>query len=144
MNGQDLTKSYEGCTLVAIKDSRGVEIGWGHNSPDIQLGMTWTQSQADQAFDYDYGKAMDNARRILGIAVWSMLNEPRKAVVADMIYELGPSGFSAFKQLIAAIDAGNYSAAEAAMLDSLWAKQVPNRANQNAKIMLTGEWPNGQ
>ena len=46
--GLELIKEFENCKLDAYLDIRGIPtIGWGSTGPDIQLGLTWTQDQAD-------------------------------------------------------------------------------------------------
>ena len=51
-------------------------------------------------------------------------------VVADMCYQLGISGFSKFKKTIYLLETEQYEEASVEMLDSLWAKQTPNRAKE--------------
>ncbi|WP_281358257.1 hypothetical protein [Pseudoalteromonas caenipelagi] len=38
------------------------------------------------------------------------------------------------------VECGNYKQAANEMMNSRWANQVPNRANELANQMLTGEW----
>ena len=49
-------------------------------------------------------------------------------VVINMCYQLGLSGFSKFKKTIYYLETEQYEEASMEMLDSLWAKQTPNRA----------------
>jgi len=58
-----------------------------------------------------------------------------KVVVFDMVYQLGLSGFSKFKKSIALLKEHKFKQASIEILDSLWAKQTPNRANRNSKIL---------
>ena len=51
-------------------------------------------------------------------------------VVVDMCYQLGVSGFSKFKKTIYLLETEQYEEASIEMLDSLWAKQTPNRAKE--------------
>jgi lysozyme len=47
--GIDLIKSFEGCTLAAYQDVRGIwTIGWGHIA-GVTKGMIFTQVQANDA-----------------------------------------------------------------------------------------------
>lgn len=69
------------------------------------------------------------------------LNEPRKAIIISMIFQMGAKGFSEFKQLHKAIEAERWVAARNEMLDSEWAREdSPNRAARHARQMLTGGW----
>ena len=49
-------------------------------------------------------------------------------VVIEMCYQLGINGFSKFKKTIYLFETNQYEEASVEMLDSLWAKQTPNRA----------------
>ena len=51
-------------------------------------------------------------------------------VVTNMCYQLGLTGFSKFKQTIYYLETEQYEEASLEMLDSLWARQTPNRAHQ--------------
>ena len=51
-----------------------------------------------------------------------------KDVVTNMCYQLGLSGFSKFKKTIYYLETEQYEEASLECLDSLWAKQTPNRA----------------
>tara|TARA_R100000988_G_C3991846_1_gene163190 strand:+ start:471 stop:881 length:411 start_codon:yes stop_codon:yes gene_type:complete len=53
-----------------------------------------------------------------------------KNVVTNMCYQLGLSGFSKFKQTIYYLETEQYEEASIECLDSLWAKQTPNRAKE--------------
>ena len=53
-----------------------------------------------------------------------------KDVVTNMCYQLGLSGFSKFKKTIYYLETEQYEEASIECLDSLWAKQTPNRAKE--------------
>lgn len=67
-------------------------------------------------------------------------NEVRHSVILAMAYQLGASGLNAFKQFLGAVIDHDWKKAHDEMLDSLWARQVPNRANRMAGMMLRGDW----
>ena len=54
----DLIKGFEQCRLKAYMPTPNdvPTIGWGSTGPDIKLGMTWTQQQADDRFASDLAK----------------------------------------------------------------------------------------
>lgn len=65
-------------------------------------------------------------------------NDVQQAVLVSMCYQLGSLwNWPRFK---AALAAGDHIAASNEMLDSLWARETPKRANREAKMMKTGEW----
>lgn len=52
--GVALIQEFESCRLKAYLCSAGKPtLGWGSTGPDIHLGMTWTQEQADERFARD-------------------------------------------------------------------------------------------
>ena len=139
MNARALIQKHEGCTLHAIRDTRGYSIGWGHDG--ASEGDTCTQEEANDFFDKDFATAQQAAKAVIGADTWINLVEPRQAVLTDMAYEMGARGLSMFKVSLSLIRLADYEAASAEMLNSDWAKQVPSRANENAKIMETGQYP---
>ena len=58
-----------------------------------------------------------------------------KFVVSNMCYQLGLRGFSKFKKTIYLLETGQYEEASIEMLDSLWAKQTPNRAKELSETL---------
>ena len=71
---------------------------------------------------------------------FSLLNEPRKAVLINMAYNLGVPRLKGFKKMFAALEEGFFEKAAKEMLDSRWAKQVGTRATELSEQMRTGEW----
>ncbi len=49
-------------------------------------------------------------------------------IIYEMCYQMGVNGVSKFKNMLKALEAKDYYKASEEMLDSLWAKQTPNRA----------------
>ena len=58
-----------------------------------------------------------------------------QGVILEMVYQLGFSGFKKFKKAILNMKSKDWKGAATEMLDSRWAKQTPNRANQLADIV---------
>jgi lysozyme len=74
------------------------------------------------------------------------LNDPRKAVIYGMRFQMGLGGLLKFKKFLQAAQStaqgGTLAPADAAreMKDSLWYKQTPKRVERLAKQFETGEW----
>jgi lysozyme len=68
------------------------------------------------------------------------LDDARKGVLVNMAFQLGVDGLLKFKNTLELIKNGKYKEASDAMLESLWAKQTPNRASRLSAQMKTGEW----
>ena len=56
-------------------------------------------------------------------------------VVLNMCYQLGVTGVSKFRKAISALQEGDWDEAANEMLDSLWARQTPNRAEELSNIV---------
>ena len=66
---------------------------------------------------------------------WYGLSEARQRVVVNMMFNLGPNRFNAFKKVNAAIEAGEFQVAADEMIDSKWYRQVGNRAERLEQAM---------
>lgn len=67
-------------------------------------------------------------------------NPARTDILISMAYQLGTEGLAGFKNTLAMIAAGNFTGASSGMLDSLWNKQTPKRAQRHAEVMRTGTY----
>lgn len=136
----DLIKKHEGCRLCEYVDTEGFStIGWGHKvlpGEDFSKGIT--QAEADALLVSDVDQKQIDAMNIL--ACYKQLNEVRQAVVIDICFNIGFHGFSKFKRLIAALNAGNFQAAVNEMRNSAWYGQVKTRAVEDCTLMLRGTW----
>lgn len=58
-----------------------------------------------------------------------------REVLAEMAYQMGVGGLLKFKKTLKMVADRDYRQASVEMLDSLWAKQTPNRAKRLASIV---------
>lgn len=142
---QDFIARHEGNVDHVYLDSRGFPTaGIGHlltgNHPPV--GTKVSPQQVTAWFQQDVAKAIQGARRDLGPA-YDRLDEARKIVVIDMVFNLGEGGFGGFHATIHAIQSGNFAQAADNMLQSLWARQVGHRATEDAAIMRSGHFAGG-
>jgi len=129
---REMIKRHEGCRPYIYADSLGyLTGGYGHA---FLPGSKISYAVAELLFDEDYQRAVDDYNKLE-----LNLGPVRRAVVIDMLFNLGLTKFSGFKKMIAALRDGNYFKASDEMLDSLWARQVRSRAFRLASMMLTGE-----
>jgi len=63
------------------------------------------------------------------------LPEPVRAVLIEMAFQLGMNGLSKFKKMWLALKLNDFESAAEEMLDSLWAKQTPERAQELSDIV---------
>jgi lysozyme len=65
------------------------------------------------------------------------ISSDAKIIIIEMIFQLGGNGVSKFRKMWQALqqDPPDYAEASVQMLDSRWAKQTPNRAQEMARHM---------
>lgn len=132
-----MIKAHEGLRLQPYRCSAGaLTIGYGRNLEANGI----TQEEADLMFSQDYTVARWEAIQFVGMKTWDKLNEPRKAVLIDMAFNLGADRLSAFVNFKKAIQGEAYKSAAKNMRASLWFAQVKNRAVKLTNMMETGEW----
>lgn len=128
----------EGKSLKVYKDHLGyLTVGIGHliveSDPEeirnLALGDKITEEQCNDLFMQDLAKAIADAKIVFD-PVWDTFPDIVQEVVINMLFNLGRPRFFKFKKTILAIYEGRFEDAAVEMLDSKWAKQVPNRANR--------------
>lgn len=141
--GRAMLMEDEGCELVAYPDpiSHGAPwtIGYGHTGPEVHLGLKISQVQAEAYLDADIPKTEAGLNNAL--PWFAGLDPVRADVLTNCAYNMGVAGLLAFHNTLAAVEAGDYRAAAAGLLDSLWAKQVKGRAYRLAAIIQSGVYP---
>lgn len=65
------------------------------------------------------------------------LSETRRIVLISMAFNLGVHGVKAFRRMVSALALSQFTMAAAEMLNSEWAKQVPERALELSTMMKT-------
>jgi len=107
-------------------------IGIGRNLTDVGISH-------DEAL-YLYGNDVNRAEALLdrNLPWWRQLDDVRQRVLVNMAFNLGGKLLQ-FKNTMAAVQRHDWQAARDGMLDSLWAKQVGQRAQRLAYMMLNGE-----
>ena len=123
-------KRHEGFEPRVYKCTEGVDtIGYGFAIKDLYL-------DEDIAELILMRKIQKLLERIIVVFPW-FENSPEeiKFVVTNMCYQLGIKGFSKFKKTIYYLETEQYEEGSLEMLDSLWAKQTPNRAKELSEIV---------
>ena len=130
-------KHSEGVRTTAYKDTlNNWTTGVGHliRLPDEEylLEKELKEEEVDQIFITDLNQAIDDARKFI-----SQDSIPEEAffVVVDMAFNLGLPKLMRFQNFQQALRDKDFVQASFEMLDSLWAKQLPNRSKRLAKQM---------
>ena len=85
-----------------------------------------SKNRVKEVFEHDVKKYIDEARILFPNL--DELPEDAQLVITNMIFNLGRPNLSKFKKFIAAVNNRDWDEAAIQMMDSLWARQVPNRA----------------
>lgn len=135
MNYNELVKSikhHEGYRKGVYTDTLGYEtIGYGFAIKDLELD----EDMAGLILERKMTKLILNSFNRFN---W-LSSQPSgiQEVIIEMCYQLGITGVSKFKKMIAHIKNGDYILAGNEALDSRWAKQTPNRAKElSSKLKL--------
>ena len=97
------------------------EHGW-------EVGTEVSESRVAEAFESDVQTVLSDCNKLY--SDFEDLPEEAQLVIANMMFNLGYPRLSAFKGMKAGVDERDWNRAADEMLDSRWAKQVPNRANR--------------
>ena len=116
------------------KDSRNkLTIGYGHlilDGEDFSNGIS--EQEAENMFLKDVKIAIDETNKLL---TRTPVPIPVAQVIANMVFQMGPSKVLGFEKMWKALKAFDYQTAADEMLDSDWAKQTPSRAKSLANIV---------
>lgn len=130
----DLIIYHEGLELKPYRCTAGhLTIGIGRNLDD--RGITEDEARFLCQNDVDIVE-QELARKFPFIVG---LDDVRIRVLLDMAFNLGVPRLSAFSNMWAALEEGDYKQAAVEMLDSRWARQVGRRATNLSQMMETGE-----
>jgi len=125
---------HEGVEHKPYKCTAGyLTIGVGRNIEERGL----SDDEIDYILNNDVNIATDEL--VVTFDWYADLDPIRQRVVIDMVFNLGMPRFKQFKNMIAAIEAGDWMEASNQMMDSRWAEQVGLRASRLAEMMETGE-----
>jgi|TARA_A100001391_G_scaffold46_1_gene71 lysozyme len=133
-------KEHEGFVPRTYKDSLGKRtIGFGHLCVEPEQwddDKEYTREELERVFDKDFDEALKNAESLIGER---SINFIAKQVIIEMVFQLGIGGVGKFKKMWSALDSEDYGEASFQMMDSLWAKQTPNRAEKLSQKMRSAK-----
>ena len=147
MNINQLRKELErdeGCEYEIYLDHLGhPTFGIGHLITDVDpewspqwwsdVGTEVSEGRVKEAFNSDIETVLSGCCRLY--EYFDDLPEEVQLIIANMMFNLGYTRFSKFKNMKHGVDARDWNAAADEMVDSLWYKQVANRANRLVKRM---------
>ena len=85
--------------------------------------------------EHDLSSAIKGANDLMAENGCMDMNEKAHELIIEMVFQLGKTGVSKFRNMWKHLSALEYSDAASEMLDSRWAKQTPNRAQDMSAQM---------
>ena len=137
MSLEKRVKLHEGFVSKIYLDSLSKKtIGWGHLiTPDdhFKEGVEYSKEELEEVFQKDLKRAINEADDLIKTKIADKARE----VIIEMVYQLGKTGVSRFKNMWSALQESppNYFEAHVQMLDSRWYKQTPNRCGELSETM---------
>jgi lysozyme len=129
---KDWIKNCEGLDLHTYVDTNGhITVGWGRN---LENGIRL--DEAELMFKNDLAQTVSELHQ----HTWFFYLPPgvRNALI-NMNFNLGITKLLEFKDMITALEKKDYTSAAKAVLDSVWAKQVHQRATDVALMISEGK-----
>ena len=135
---KDSVKQHEGYRNKVYLDTLGKRtVGVGH----LCVEDFWEDDKEyEEKFlmtilEHDLSDAIKGANDLMAENGCMDINEKAHELIIEMVFQLGKTGVSKFRNMWKHLSALEYSGAADQMLDSRWAKQTPNRAKDMAHIM---------
>ena len=133
-------KKHEGYRNKVYLDTLGKRtVGVGH----LCVEDFWEDDKEyDEKFlmdilEADLQNAIKGAKDLMSENGCMDIDEIAEEIIIEMIFQLGKTGVSKFKNMWKALSGLDYSTAASEMLDSRWAKQTPNRAQAMSAQMAS-------
>ena len=134
----EMLRLHEGVEQYVYTDHLGYEtIGVGRCiRKNVGLGLS------DDEINYLLSNDVDRCVKELGASFswFSALNEARRDAMINLCFQLGLTKLLKFKNFLASMEEGDYEAASTHLLDSLYARQTPARADEVAEIIVSGKY----
>ena len=99
----------------------------------LEVGTEVSKERCDSVFNEDVKTVIADCYKLY--PDFDDLPEEVKRIIANMMFNLGATRMGKFKGMKAGVDARDWQKAADEMVDSLWYKQVTNRANRLVKRM---------
>jgi lysozyme len=131
----DMLRRHEGVEPFGYQCSEGkLTVGVGRNI-DPEGGLGLSPDEIDYLLENDINRTINDLQKF----TWfEGLSKSQQAGLVDFHFNVGGTTFRKFKNMIAALDDGDYIEAAKELLDSRYAKQVGKRAKTIAAL-ITGE-----
>lgn len=130
-------KLHEGLSLTVYDCPAGKKtIGYGRNLEDNGI----TEHEANLLLQNDILKIkLELTNHFTNLNFYfHTLPDNVQNVLVEMAYQIGVNGLLKFRKTLYYVSKRDFKRASSEMLDSLWAKQTPNRAKNLSNLMKGG------
>ena len=129
-------KHHEGLRLSAYTDHLGYwTIGYGRLI-DERRGGGISEAEAELLLRNDVQRVKADVERRLP---WVRdLSNARRQALCNMAFQMGIAGLLGFQRMLDALKRGRFDLARLEALNSRWARQTPNRADEIARMIRDG------
>ena len=142
---QEQLAEDEGCKYEIYLDHLGYKtFGVGHlvraTDPenDMDIDTEVSKERVDECFKADIAITIEDCNVLY--TNFNDIPEEAQLILANMMFNLGRPRLSRFLNLKVAVDDEDWMEASTEMMDSKWARQVPNRAERLCKRMEKLSW----
>lgn len=146
VDAKSLVQVDEGRRVWPYTDTRGnTTWGIGHNLT-ASPACTEAMELVDKAVDVQFAHDMTAVTQWLSVAhrwtrALSRTSPPRYAVMVDICFNVGISGFAEFTEFLGYMRDGLYGKAASDLLGTTAAQELPDRYERLASILESGHWP---
>ena len=129
-------KQHEGYKDHVYLDTRNKRtVGVGHLCVEDHWkeGVAYPEEMLMKVLKDDLKNAIQGAERLCSDC--PDLKDQAKEIIVEMVFQLGKTGVSKFRNMWTALKVPDYPTAAKEMLDSRWAKQTPGRAKEMSDHM---------
>ena len=130
-------KVDEGVVYEIYKDHLGYPtFGVGHlvleSDPEYgqEVGTPVSEERVIEVFAHDLGIAISECVALYGETQWEEFPDEVQQILVNMMFNMGRTRLSKFKKMNEWLQKGNWKAAAVEGRDSVWYKQVTNRAER--------------
>ena len=129
-------KQAEGLRLTPYTDTHGfLTCGYGHNLTANGISI----AVAEQMLAADIATAQ---HEVLTALPWvANIDQPRQDAIFHLCFWIGIGSLLGFKNMLAAVQGGEWQTASNELLNSDLARDIPERANAISQRLLTGDSP---
>ena len=130
-----MIQRHEGYVPRVYMDT--VEVPTGGYGHAFLVGSPISHKIAELLFEEDYSRCIKDYEQLRPLI--GDLNPVRRAVIIDMLFNMGIHRVKGFKKMLSALRLKDHKEASKQLLDSKYARQVGYRAIKLADMLRTGE-----